>query len=743
MSDTHEPTVITPFPAQVPTIMGPENASPRAVYEHSERRDFVGLNIPGGAKVETLMASTALLESLVNALEPGERLIAHIDFATPKAMGLSVEVVAVATSKKDAGERAEMLALLFDAALETGLPSIDIAPAKERKYTPALTAKRHLAPAGFSLPLGLTSDMPKPRIQRARDARSGDAVVFSPGATGAHLASFGAAVGAIKVPLMIEVRMARTPFDGKLKREIASVRTRIGERQQMDANRFVRDSRYAEADKRLESLQIAGAGISFDVIVHSERKLYEPEVSALAAALFGASQDDNQHGLLSNLRSLYPQDEAVTSFFGIVAAAILPTLERQKLAELDQLEGNIIGKTKGGQLVRMPVTDPRSHTYIIGRPGCGKSTLMLNLMHQDIMNGEAVVLIDPHGDLWKEVRDCVPAHRREDLLVYHMGDLKQQPRMNVLELGPGDPAAERALVVDTMYQLVRRLMFSGLSMDSTGPMFNKYFRAALMLLLEAEGPNAKLEQFETIFADSDYRDELRRRPSVSAQTREQWEQILAVNGNDHSIESVTPWITSKVSQLTQSGILKPILGASTTSFTFDEVLKNKKILLINLANGQIGAEAAGLLGGVLTHRLEQAAKRQSTIDFKDRHKASIYFDEFHTFASEFIRPLMAETRKYGLRVTLANQTLSQMINNDISGGVFREVLGNCANTICFAVDSTDAAHLAPRFGGRFDPGTLVAQANYQAICQFQSKSAALGPFVVKTLPPPEVEEVPF
>ena len=97
---------------------------------------------------------------------------------------------------------------------------------------------------------------------------------------------------------------------------------------------------------------------------------------------------------------------------------------------------------------------------------------------------------------------------------------------------------------------------------------------------------------------------------------------------------------------------------------------------------------------------------------------------------------MAETRKFGLRVTLANQTLSQMINNDISGGVFREVLGTCANTIVFAVDAPDAQHLTPRFGAKIDPATLVAQPNYQAVCQFQTKSAALGPFVVRTLPPP-------
>jgi DNA helicase HerA-like ATPase len=542
--------------------------------------------------------------------------------------------------------------------------------------------------------------------------------------------------------LAIEVRMIRTKFDAPLLKQIATVRARIADRLHADANKYVRDSRYADADRRLEFLQLEGTGIRFEVSVRSKRPLHDVEVSALSAALFGSPHDDNQHGHLSTLRSIYPHEDAVASFFGILASAIGPAIERRHINALDALDGNVIGTVKSGHKVRMAVASPRSHTYVIGRPGSGKSTLLLNLIHQDIANGDTVVLIDPHGDLWADVAERVPAARRKDLMLIHMGDPVLQPQLNLFDLGPGDPAEARARVVDTFYQLVRRLMFSGLTIDATGPMFNKYFRAALMLLLEANGADAKLEDFETVFTDSDFRDELRTKPGVSKQTAQQWEQILAVHGNDHTIESVTPWITSKMSMLTQSAILRPILGSTKTSFTFDQVLAENKICLINLANGSLGQEAAGLLGGLLTHRLEQAAKRQATMALENRRKASVYFDEFHTFASEFLRPLMAETRKYGLRVTLANQTLSQMINNDISGGVFREVLGNCANTIVFAVDVEDARYLAPRFGGKIDPVQLVAQPNYQAICQFQTKNAALGPFAVKTPTPPPVPDAP-
>ena len=747
MPKNKEPSSTPPFKIVGPDDVAPEQPPARALFERSAMREFIGLNAPSGTSANALLASSIQMESLMAGLQVGEQLVAYLDFSSPQSAGLSVEIIAAAPSKHEAKTRGDVLGDLLDAALATGLPCVDTLPTAKRKAKTRLPNPRTLKPAGIALPLGTgrTRGSDEPTTDQVHDlqGQQRDVVVFSQAATGMHLAGLGAAIAAIKTQMTIEICMTRTPFDAKLHRQIGDVRTRIADRMHFDANKYMRDPRFAEADKRLETLLVAGAGINLHVCVRSKRPLFDIEVSALSSALFGSPQEDDQHGHLSDMRSLYPRDEGVHSFFGIIAAAIGPAIERRQIAKLDALDGNIIGKLKSGQMIRMAVASPRCHTYVIGRSGSGKSTLLHNLIQQDMQNGDAVVLIDPHGDLWASIRDTVPVERRKDLMLIHMGDPALQPQLNVLELGPGDPAEARARVVDTMYQLVRRLMFSGLTIDATGPMFNKYFRAALMLLLEAEGPNAKLEQFETIFADSDYRDELRTRPGVSKKTQEQWEQILNVQGNDHTIESVTPWITSKVAQLTQSAILQPILGATTTSFTFDQVLAEKKICLINLANGRIGTEAAGLIGGVLTHRLEQAAKRQEAMAIETRHEASIYLDEFHTFASEFLRPLMAETRKYGLRVTLANQTLSQMTNNDISGGVSREVLGNCANTIVFAVDMSDAVYLAPRFGNKVDPVALVAQPNYQAICQFQTRTAALGPFVVKTLPPPPVVEPPF
>lgn len=705
-------------------------------FERSAAREFVGVSGSFDTTAKSLLASSVQLEALMSGLRPGEQLIAHLNFASPKSSGLSVEIIGSGATRRSAAERTCMLGKLLDAALATGLPSVEIQPRRKHKHLKALSHACTLAPAGFTLPL-VAASAPRNGAATSYDwsANPRDAIVFSPIAIGPHLSGLGAAMAAIDTELVIDVAMTTANFDASLLKEITDVRSRLESRMHADPGRYVRDERYSDANKRLENLIVAGHGICLQVTVRSRRPLDQCEISALSAALFGTPHDENQTGHLAALRSLYPSEDAVLSFFGIVAAAIGPALERSQVAMLDELEGNIVGSLRSGHPIRMAVASPRSHTYVIGRPGCGKTTLIYNMIMQDIENGDAVVLIDPHGDMWAELRDNVPGHRRADLQLVHMGDPDLRPKLNILELGPGDPAEARDRVVDTLYQIIRRMMYSGLTIDATGPMFNKYFRGALMLLLEAEGPDARIENFERIFSDEDYRNELRARPSVSAKTRMQWEQFVNVRGNDHSLESMTPWITSKLTQLTQSAILRPILNADTSDLNFDRVLSGNKICLVNLASGRLGAEATALLGGMLTHYLTEAAKRQECMPEAERRKASVYFDEFHTFATEFLRPLMAETRKYGLRVTLANQTLSQMVNNDIEGGIIREVLGNCANTFVFAVDVEDARYLAPRFGGKIDPARCVAQPNFQAICQFQTKAETLGPFMIKTLPP--------
>ena len=58
--------------------------------------------------------------------------------------------------------------------------------------------------------------------------------------------------------------------------------------------------------------------------------------------------------------------------------------------------------------------DRRSHVYVIGKTGTGKSTLLRVMIEQDILAGNGVALLDPHGDLVEAVRESVPNERQRE-----------------------------------------------------------------------------------------------------------------------------------------------------------------------------------------------------------------------------------------------------------------------------------------------------------------------------------------
>lgn len=73
---------------------------------------------------------------------------------------------------------------------------------------------------------------------------------------------------------------------------------------------------------------------------------------------------------------------------------------------------SIIGTTINwgdDQPVEIPASERRRHVYVIGQTGTGKSTLLRNLILQDIDEGRGVGFIDPHGDVAEELLDCIPA----------------------------------------------------------------------------------------------------------------------------------------------------------------------------------------------------------------------------------------------------------------------------------------------------------------------------------------------
>ncbi len=81
--------------------------------------------------------------------------------------------------------------------------------------------------------------------------------------------------------------------------------------------------------------------------------------------------------------------------------------------------------------------DRRRHLYMIGQTGTGKSTLIGNLVMQDIQAGKGVAIIDPHGDLVENALGFVPRERLDDIIYFDPGDLAASARLQYARFQSG------------------------------------------------------------------------------------------------------------------------------------------------------------------------------------------------------------------------------------------------------------------------------------------------------------------
>src|SRR5581483_9790272 len=139
--------------------------------------------------------------------------------------------------------------------------------------------------------------------------------------------------------------------------------------------------------------------------------------------------------------------------------------------------------------------DRRYHMYAIGKTGMGKSTLLLNLIRQDIENGEGLAVLDPHGDLAEKVFALIPEHRMKDLVYLDVTDTENPLCFNPLEI---NDMSRSSLVVSSLMSVFRKIWE-----DSWGPRMEYILRNGLSTL--SEFSKATLLDLQRMFNDRNYR----------------------------------------------------------------------------------------------------------------------------------------------------------------------------------------------------------------------------------------------
>ena len=331
---------------------------------------------------------------------------------------------------------------------------------------------------------------------------------------------------------------------------------------------------------------------------------------------------------------------------------------------------------------RVRQSERETHTYVVGITGKGKSKLLEHILFQDIVNGRGCGVLDPHSDLIEDLlryllSNPLKAQGHWERIIYF--DPSRQDYLipfNVLDSG-FSPYETAQNVVEAF----RRTWPKALA---EAPRFANIVTASVLTLVANK---QTLVELPRLLTDAGYRARLLENIE-DPELRSFWQDRYEKWGRETPvmIESVL----NKVTAFTLNPQLRLILGASENRLNFRKIMDEGKVLLADL--GRCDIETRRLLGSLIVTGLEQAARLRKD-DKSERSPYYFCIDEFQDFSAndggaQTLAQILSESRKFGLHLTLAHQTLAQLNER------MRGALGNIQLKIIFGVSRHDAEILA-------------------------------------------------
>ncbi|OQP67690.1 type IV secretory system conjugative DNA transfer family protein [Niastella populi] len=362
--------------------------------------------------------------------------------------------------------------------------------------------------------------------------------------------------------------------------------------------------------------------------------------------------------------------------------------------------GLLLGKNKhqGKEAtVSIPIAPRLRHMHLIGATGTGKSTLLLNMIVQDIRNNTGLCVLDPHGDLVEKILPYIPERRKKDVLIIDPADAEHPVGFNILT---AHSDIEKDILASDLVAAFKRLS------TSWGDQMNSVFANAVLAFLESSqgGTLADLRRF---LVEKGYRDSILRTvadPSVLYYWKHEYPLLKT-----SSIGSILTRLDS---------FLRPKLIRNMVcqhkGIDFSSMMDEGKIILVKLSQGLIGSENSYLLGTFITAKIQQAAMARQAQAQETRRDFFLYVDEFQHFITPSMSSILSGTRKYHLGLILAHQSMAQVSDSELASAI----LANAGTRICFRLGETDARKLEDGFSF-FDTKDLQNLGTGEAIARIE------------------------
>lgn len=373
--------------------------------------------------------------------------------------------------------------------------------------------------------------------------------------------------------------------------------------------------------------------------------------------------------------------------------------------------------------------DRLQHVHVVGPTGVGKSTLLANMILQDIAAGHGVVVIDPKSDLVADVLARMPKSRADDVLLLDPAATERPVGFNLLQSAHDEQSRE--LVVDHVIHIWHELY-----QDFWGPRSEDVLRGALLSLINSKAANGEaftLIETPELLLNAPLRKYVTEQASVPAGLGSFWTWYRGVQPTER-LKIIGP-ILNKLRAATLRTPIRLMLGQSN-GIDLDAVLAERKVLLMPLSAGILGNETAALLGSVALAGLWFAIMRRVAMPASARLPVFVYVDEAQAVLNSPVglADMLAQARGLGASYTLAHQYLGQVEDKQVRAAL----LGTVRNQLVFTSQREDADELAKSYQPWLTPSDLMGLAKHEAAARIVVDNQPLAPFTLTTqaLPPP-------
>jgi hypothetical protein len=339
------------------------------------------------------------------------------------------------------------------------------------------------------------------------------------------------------------------------------------------------------------------------------------------------------------------------------------------------------------------------HTHIIGSSGTGKSSLLFNLIQQDIENGEGVAVLDPHGDLINQILGIIPDDRIDDVVLVDPSDVEFPIGFNILQAHTDE---EKDLLASDLVAVFRRLA------SSWGDQMDTVLQNAILAFLESKR-GGTLSDLRLFLLDAKYRKQFLQ----TVQDPEiifYWQNVFPqLTGG----KSIGPVLT-RLQDFFARKPLRNMVSQRENKLDFADIMDSGKIFLARLPEG-CGEENSYLLGTLLVSKFQQLAMARQSQKASVRRDFWLYIDEFDHFITPSMAKILSGVRKYRLGLTLAHQELHQLQSDP---KVASAVMTQPCTRIVFRVGDDDAKKLGDGFDF-FDARSLNNLPKFHAIVRVE------------------------